>query len=300
MQVLLPQVVVGNEATLPAAKMASLRAACPANVRLLRQKSAWNNKFLCAVIIRILALALRPHRDRFQPVLILDACRLHFAEVVVNACNACGIWLVFVPAKATWLLQPLDTDAFLPFKSYLRKAYQKARIESGQADLDIGHFLGCLFEAIQRVLEAGLWAGVFDKVGFGMQQSFVAPHILRELVMEGPVGVPSSRPTSEQLQVIFPKRATIPETALWRPFETGPRPKAAPKAMASHASLASGVGSVPILRLGRTRLAHQRVVASEAAAASSSAEAKAAFPVVAVGRRLNWFRPKANAEVEGS
>ena len=60
-QAVLPQFVIGNEATLPAAMMPSLRAACPNFVHLVRQKSAWNNQVLCATIVRTLALALRPY-----------------------------------------------------------------------------------------------------------------------------------------------------------------------------------------------------------------------------------------------
>ena len=295
-QPLLPQIVIGNEATLPAGEMASLRAACPSNVRLVRQKSSWNNRFLCAIIVRILALALRPFRDRFQPVLLLDAVRLHFAQVVLNACNNCGIWLVLVPAKTTWLLQPLDTDAFNAFKRFLRRAYQNARAEAAVSDLSIGQFLQCLYQAIRCGLQSKSWASAFNKNGFGCHQAEVAEHVMRELGMEGPVQVSAARPSVHELECVFPRRTVIPAASLWRPFHPVAQ-VASPVSAAVHAPGSSSALPGAVLQLGRTRSEHIRAVAARAKAASPSAEAKAAVPVFARASRLPW--PKAKATVEG-
>ena len=95
---------LGNERTFTAEGFTALQALCPANVKLVRQKSAWNNGVLCATIIKRLGEALRPHIDALQPVLLLDAVRLHWAPAVLAACRASGIWPVLVLAKTTWLL----------------------------------------------------------------------------------------------------------------------------------------------------------------------------------------------------
>ena len=50
LQPLLPQVIIGNERTFPKASFAALQAACPPNVVLVRQKSAWNDKFFAQVL----------------------------------------------------------------------------------------------------------------------------------------------------------------------------------------------------------------------------------------------------------
>ena len=59
-QPVLPQILIGNETTIPASALAALKERAPANVRLLPQKSAWNNERVCAWIVRILAAALAP------------------------------------------------------------------------------------------------------------------------------------------------------------------------------------------------------------------------------------------------
>ncbi len=299
-QPLLPQVVIGNEATLPAAAMERLRSALPENVRLVRQKSAWNDRLLCAIIVRMLAHALRPYKDRYQPVLLLDAVRLHFAQVVLNACNNCGIWVVLVPAKTTWLLQPLDTHAFREFKEFLRKAYQKARVAAAASDLSIEQFLPCVCDAIRNVLQGRSWCSAFDNNGFGFQQARVSEHIKRELDMAGPLQAPVAQPSLEQFVHVFPRRTVVPSASLLRPFQVVPFGKAASKASALRVTAPAMSKALPesLFRLGRTRSQHHRAAAAEGmAASSSSGEAKAVGPVVAIGHRLKL--PKARAVAEG-
>ena len=176
LQPLLPQVVIANEHTFTAGGLA-LQASCPANVRLVRQKSAWNNASLCATIIGWLGEALRPHLNGLQPLLLLDAVRLHTAPDVLRACRASGIWPVLAPSKTTWLLQPLDTDAFLRYKTHLRKAYQEARVAHQRADLPIELCLPVLCGAIRTVLQGSQWAALSTRMASGArrQRSALSP-----------------------------------------------------------------------------------------------------------------------------
>ena len=292
LQHLMPQVVIGNEKILPAGAMAALKAGLPANVRLIRQKSSWNNHMLCAIIVRILALALRPHLERFQPVLLLDTVRLHFNQVVLNACNTCGVWFILVPALTTWLLQPLDTHVFRAFKSQLRKAYQRARIQGATHDLTIQQFMPCLYEAIRSTIDGEDWSLSFAENGFGHMQAQVRASVARALAVELPLCIPSTRPTEEQLQSVFPRRTVIPLASLWRPFDPLPAPPAS-RSVAS-GSLAAGsalpgVGAVAVL--GRTRSETQQLHAAGASVAASSG-----LPRVASGRRLRPLRPTAEGQ----
>ena len=92
-QPLLPQVVIGNCATFHVREWAQLNAQRPANVILVRQKSAWNNTELLKWIFRLLGAALRPLAARYQPILLMDACRVHLPECVAQSCASLGIWL---------------------------------------------------------------------------------------------------------------------------------------------------------------------------------------------------------------
>lgn len=163
LQPLLPQIIVGNERTLPAGAFAALQASCPANVRLVRQTSAWNNAELCGKVVQWLAEALGARLGELQPVLLLDACKLHFSHEVLQACATHGVWPILIPAKSTWLLQPLDTHAFLKYKAYLRGRYQQARIAHARGDLTIEQFLPCVCDAVRCVLECRKWVAAFEQ-----------------------------------------------------------------------------------------------------------------------------------------
>ena len=136
-QPLLPQIIIGNRSTLPLRRMRALRAQCSANVVLVRQKSAWNNNALCAGILNRIALALAPFVHKFQPVLLMDACKIHFSRRVLQICVRNAMWVVIIPPLETWLLQPLDTGCFALYKAYLQDEYQNARSLSTDAELTI-------------------------------------------------------------------------------------------------------------------------------------------------------------------
>ena len=290
LQPLLPQIIIGNEHTFPAGAFAALQGACPGNVRLVRQKSAWNNAGLCGEIVKWLAEALGPHLRDLQPVLLLDACRLHFSYEVLQACARHGIWPILVPAKCTWLLQPLDTHAFLKYKAYLRERYQKARIAHGSGDLTIEQFLPCVCDAVRCVLECRKWAAAFEHNGFGNNQALLSRWVKRQLGGGDRAEVPATRPTLEQLRLCFPRRARVPEAALWRPLQP-PAPRALSQASASRGASSSqappAVGAAPLLTLARTRLQHRAAVAERAnAEAASVASSNVTSSSAAEGSRV--------------
>ena len=65
LQPLLPQFLVCNEATITAAELVAIQAACPPNIRLVRQKSAWTNKaMVLATALPTVPEASLQRRDR--------------------------------------------------------------------------------------------------------------------------------------------------------------------------------------------------------------------------------------------
>ena len=74
-------------------KMLILRnESLPANVHLVRQKSAWNNAELCTAILKVLKDALAPHLSALHPVLLLDAAKIHVSWITLGACFRMGLW----------------------------------------------------------------------------------------------------------------------------------------------------------------------------------------------------------------
>ena len=279
----LPQVVVGNESTLKAGELATLRASCPPNVTLLRQRSSWSNSVLCAWLVRRIGDALAPYADRYQPVLLLDASKTHITPLVFAACNRAGIWVVLVSARLTWFFQPLDTHGFQRWKARLRHEYQAARIRLGKSDLAIDEFLPCIYTAVRTVLQGTRWSHAFDEDGFGARQALVAARVVRQLGYAPGGQIPATRPTASEVALCFPRRAVVPLGLLWRPFDPAqvavPPPVTPSVAMAA-AAAASGV------RGPRTRSEHRAAAsaASAVAAAATLHAVPAARPPRLLGR----------------
>ena len=222
----LPQVIIGNCHTFLAGEWQALLDGCPDNVYLVRQRSAWNDAELLARIVHLLGAVLRPYASFFHPVLLLDACRLHISDVVLRACNQEGIYLVVVPAKLTWLLQPLDTHCFRRYKVHLKEAYQRARAATPEGQLRISEFLAALYDTIRVVMQGERWAVAFDSDGFCQGQSLLSMCVQRQLQYERPPVLPCALPSAQQLQLCFPKNARVSMPLLLRPFQLPVQPKA--------------------------------------------------------------------------
>ena len=105
----MPQMVIGNEHTLLVRDMGGYHEHRPDNFTLVRQKSAWMNVPLMCSIVEKLRAALAPFAAKVQPILLMDAAKVHWAPAVMNACQRKGIWPLPVPARLTtppWASEP--------------------------------------------------------------------------------------------------------------------------------------------------------------------------------------------------
>ena len=257
-QPLLPQILIGNWSAFHARRMAALRAQCPPNIILIRQKSAWNNAKLCAGIICRIAIAIEPFMDRFQPILLMDVHRIHTACRVLSASIRNGIWPCFVPARLTCLLQPLDTHGLNLYKARLQEEYQAARIDSAGDELTIDEFLGCMFRVIRFVLQGRHWSTAFDDDGFGQRQAAVS-RTVREHV-HGTIDVSSERPSLHDVAMCFPTRADIPMRLLMSPFEIEAWPTCNPDNAASRSRRGFSTAAAVCIPRGVPLLPQRRVV----------------------------------------
>ena len=117
----LPQILLGNENNFHAAQLEHLRGLAGGRITVWRRKSAWMNKEVMKDLLVMLADCLRPWARTRQPILLLDALRSHIANDVLALASELNIWIVLVPAQATFLMRPLDTHVFGRFKHTLRR-----------------------------------------------------------------------------------------------------------------------------------------------------------------------------------
>ena len=210
----LPQFLIGNESVLRKSDMPELLSVIGPNVRLLRRKSAWVNQVVMAEILRELRRALAPFMKGYQPILSFDAAPQHTTPSVFRLARGLQIWPLTIPAKLTWLIQPLDTHVFASFKRRLEHIHQAACISAVRGDVTLAMFLQCVGAAIEDVVLHGSWAQAFGSDGFGHMQAGLSDRVRAELGLEGSATCPAACPTLEQVACCFPKRFRLtPEIA---------------------------------------------------------------------------------------
>ena len=126
----LPQIFTGNTRCFTLPLMAALAAILPSNVQFWRCTSSWNTSNLMLEILTEISRVMAEFPS-LQPILVMDAAPIHLTRAVIQATAALNIWLLIVPARATYALQPLDTHAFPPHKAFLRRAYRDAKDANG-------------------------------------------------------------------------------------------------------------------------------------------------------------------------
>ena len=118
-QPLLPQVIFVGAPGMTWAEWSVLVADPPLNVFIKRMPRGWNNADQHKLIIRILGLVLRPFLATRQPILCFDAASLHLNAEVLHEIHTAHMWYLLIPARLTWLLQPLDTNVFFEIQTLL-------------------------------------------------------------------------------------------------------------------------------------------------------------------------------------
>ena len=161
-QPLLPQVFIGNFYLFTLQLLSVIEPELPSNMHFWRCKSGWNSSELMVRILRLLADALSG-RPELQIILAFDAASIHPTKAVLRAAKDLNIWLLVVPPRTTYALQPLDTHIFAPYKAFLRRAYRDAKDAHGRVSLVA--WARTLIRVVREILEARRWQHAFEQTG---------------------------------------------------------------------------------------------------------------------------------------
>ena len=217
MQPKLPQIFLCNERVLPAWALASPNLKKPDTVHFWRRKSGWNNVSKMLLILTKVHEAFVGHED-LQPILVLDCISCHIHPEVVAKARDLNLWLVAVPARLTFLLQPLDVYAFAPYKACLAKLFLEA--ESDQGKLEVIPWMECLCSTIRKFWCSRKWKAAFHCVG--ILQGGPLTQDLQHLAVER-LPSPVSPPNLEEVRATFPRRGHVPYVSLfWLPANLDP------------------------------------------------------------------------------
>ena len=208
----LPQFLIGNEHILPEPLAGQMRAdgTLPSNVRVWRHKSAWVNDDKLADIALHWARALAEFRDSHQPILLLDACPAHLGQRFLMACRRYNIWVLFVPARMTWLLQPADTHCFAMLKRLIRREYHLELICSSSGIVNVRRILEIILQGIRQVMQGHKWAPAFAGNGWQYKQPHLRQKILRMLEWDTNPQIPDTLPDYTAMRSVFQVNREIP------------------------------------------------------------------------------------------
>ncbi len=194
---------------------------------MLRRKTGWVTIGALVSIIQLLGKVLGQHKESFQPMLLMDGLAAHIAEPVLRAASDAGIWVIFVPAGMTHLLQPLDTDVFAAYKRRLRQIYAEHRVDSLTGGMTMEDVVLAINTTCRDIVEGKDWGSIFAKTGFALEQRQVRRSILDALDWPSVPPCPSTLPSLADFQTLFPRRTEIP-------FWSDLRPPSAAKSAAKH------------------------------------------------------------------
>lgn len=264
LQPLLPQILLGNEHIFQQRVLDELRPTLPSNIHLWRRPSAWATRHTMVEVVQLLARALGTALAHRRVMLLLDACCIHMGTGFLRACARRGILVHYVPAKLTWLLQPLDTHAFARFKVFVSGEYRQEVLRNGHCEL--AAMVRIVARAVRTILQGVEWAYAFDGNGFGRGQREVRRTVLEVLDRRTAVGASSQLPTLDQFELMFPRRAQLPLADLLACHRDRPARVPAPVTAAAGRAPAAAAGSGRGVWHGRLRSSSALALPPETAA----------------------------------
>ena len=220
LQPLLPQLIIGNDNVLRVTDLTMLETCLPDNVVVVRAKSSWITVELFIVLLEMLRRIFNKHQIQRVPILLLDCCPVHLHARVWKAAKRNSIYLCFVPASLTWLLQPLDVKILRRMKAFLRTLYRRSQIENKAALVPMVQVIKNIAQAVRKILQGSDWTSAFDACGYSMNMSNLTSNIQRVLHVSGNIAFDhvNRRPEdAEILQILPRKRKYELRTLFWDP-----------------------------------------------------------------------------------
>ena len=215
-QPLLPQVVLGDASTLTVALQRELEINAPPHVHVWRMSSHWVDLAVMQAIVRALAAVVRALSPPRRCVLLLDCCPVHLKPEFLQTARALNVTLLFIPAKFTWLLQPLDAHVFNLYKRTLRRQWARMRLESPDGQINMRQWWLEFTSHIHRSMSSQPWAHTFERTGWINGGRQASNYLQRQLEWDTPPHVPDDLPSVAALQDILPRTRGAVANALHR------------------------------------------------------------------------------------
>jgi hypothetical protein len=150
--------------TLSAAQKHALRALPPPLVWVEGTKG-WMTKDIMQRILTTLRRTLRSAGHTGEIIILLDSAPQHVHVDVLAHAARLQLHVVYVPARTTWLLQPLDTHVFGAFKNRVHAAQLAHREREATGRLPRDAWIEILSGAVNEMLVGRTWEHAFSDNG---------------------------------------------------------------------------------------------------------------------------------------
>ena len=142
-------------------------------------------------IVRSWATRLRSvvhgYNDDAWICLVMDCSTSHLALGTIRHLRRLGILVILVPAKLTWLLQPLDVAAFGEMKKTMRTMEARHRLRTANGAVGQYEWMTLAVEAVRASVVNRCWSAEFGKLGYGFTLDVVSRTIRQYVDVEAVV-----------------------------------------------------------------------------------------------------------------
>ena len=205
----LPQIFIGNHYCFTPAFVDHVGQVAPSRVKFWRRKSSWNNNALMCDILLEIALALNSFPG-IQPILVMDCAGIHLTAQVLRTASALEIWILPVPARCTFLLQPCDTHVFSPYKAFLKNAYRASNDGTGSVTQEA--WARDLINVATTFMCGRHWAAAFEETGLIGNRARLTREVAS--IPVPPVVSPAHMPTVTVVRDMIPRNRRVPYSQL--------------------------------------------------------------------------------------
>lgn len=211
-QAKLPQVLLLNKRTFPEK---ATPIAMANGLRFWRDVSAWNTGRKMSQILQLIFDSVSVVKPNAQIVLILDMAPCHLDDDVLTEASKLGVWLCFVPAGLTHLLQPLDVSCLFSYKQVLQGTLLSHEDSSG--DVSVGQWCACLERLCKQFWRGRIWRSAFERTGLIVTSDGMSSE-LKDLRLARTAHDAKVAPTVDAIQSVWPRNRECPYLRLfWLP-----------------------------------------------------------------------------------
>ena len=222
-QGVLPQLLLAGSGSMTQAQAEAVRRALRGPLELHVLKKGWvNTDVMCYLAGRIRA-SLPPADAGRHIILTMDVYKAHLSKQALQEFGRARIAVHFVPAKATWIMQPCDTHLFASYKRCLAKVCQENMLRGSNSTCSWEALAHGISVVVNEFMPQRDWAHAFAHTGLVGHQEQVSDRLSAKLGGVLPHGGPSAMPSLTSLLELFPQRVTVDVEDLFACFLPGKR-----------------------------------------------------------------------------